>query len=127
MLVQGLGAGGAAFTVEVAGGRKGETPFWLEIQGETGVLRLDGGAPRGLQSGRIGLVQNGERVAVDEGELTGLPDAAVNVGGVYATLRDDIRRGSRRTAGFADAVALTKMVEALFTSQEERTRRRLVG
>lgn len=122
MLVQGQGAGDAAFTVEVAGGRMGETPFWLEIQGETGVLRLDGGAPRGLQSGRIGLVQNGERVAVDEGELTGLPDAAVNVGGVYATLRDDIQQGSHRTASFADAVTLTRMVEALFTSQEEGAR-----
>ena len=127
MLVQGQGAGGAPFTVEVAGGRKGETPFWLEIQGETGVLRLEGGAPRGLQSGRIGLLQNGERVAVDEGELAGLPDAAVNVGGVYAMLRDDNLRGSRSTAGFADAVKLTKVVEAVFSSQEEGTRRQLAG
>ena len=111
----------------VAAGRKGETPFWLEIQGETGVLRLEGGAPRGLQSGRIGLLQNGERVAVDEGELAGLPDAAVNVGGVYAMLRDDNLRGSRSTAGFADAVKLTKVVEAVFSSQEEGTRRQLAG
>ena len=125
MLVQGLCAEDAAFTVEVAGGRTRETPFWLEIQGETGVLRLEGGAPRGLQSGRIGLLQNGERVAVDEGELAGLPDAAVNVGGVYAMLRDDIRQGSRRVAGFADAVALTRVVEALFTSQKEGARWRL--
>ena len=83
LLMQGGFDGGAAFAVEVAGGRKSETPFWLDIQGEKGGLRLDGGAPRGLQSGLIGFLERDERVAIDEGELKALPDAAVNVAGVY--------------------------------------------
>ena len=74
LLAQGRFAGGAPFTLEVAGGRRGETPFWLELVGESGTLRLDGGAPRGLQSGRIGLLENGRRVLIDEGELASLPD-----------------------------------------------------
>jgi len=41
--------------MEVAGGRKNDTPFYLEVVGEKGSLRLDGGAPRGLQSGGSGL------------------------------------------------------------------------
>ncbi len=118
MLVQGAAEGGASFSVEVAGGRKGETPFWLEIQGESGVLRLDGGAPRGLQSGRIGLLQDGERVAVDEGELARLPDAAVNVGGVYARLRDDIRQHAREVTGFDRTVALSRLVEGILASSD---------
>ncbi len=106
----------------MAGGRKSETPFRLDIQGEKGSLRLDGGAPRGLQSGRIGLLENGERVAVDEGELKTLPDAAVNVGGVYAALRDSIRQGSKRATGFDHAVQLSRWIEAVFLSSEEGRR-----
>ena len=122
LLVQGGFEGGAPFAVEVAGGRKSETPFWLDIQGEKGGLRLDGGAPRGLQSGRIGLLENGERIAVDEGELKALTDAAVNVGGVYAALRDDIRQGPKRVAGFDHAVQLSRLIEAVFLSSEEGRR-----
>ena len=125
LLVQGGFSGGAPFAVEVAGGRKDETPFRLDIQGDKGALRLDGGAPRGLQSGRIGLLENGERVAVDEGELKSLPDSAVNVGGVYATLRDDIRQGSSRVTGFDHAVRFTGVVEALFMSSDEGRRIKL--
>ncbi len=122
LLVQGGLDGGAPFAVEVAGGRKGHTPFWLDIQGEKGALRLDGGAPRGLQSGRIGLLENGQRIAVDEGELKSLPDAAVNVGGVYAALRDDVRQDANRVTGFDHAVQLSRLIEAVFLSSDERRR-----
>ncbi len=125
LLVQGTIGGSAPFAVEVAGGRKGETPFWLDIQGEKGRLRLEGGAPRGLQSGRIGLLENGERVSVDEGELRILPDAAVNVGGVYAALRDDVRQGAKRATGFDHAVQLSRWIEAVFLSSEQGRRIRL--
>lgn len=116
---QGRLPGGATFGLEVAGGRKGETPFVLDIVGESGSLRLDGGAPRGLQSGRIGLVENGTRVAVDEGELGGLPDEAVNVAGIYAELRDGVRAGPRTAPGFDHAVWLTRLIEATLRSSEE--------
>lgn len=122
LLVQGSFDDGALFAIEVAGGRKDDTPFWLEIQGEKGSVRLDGGAPRGLQSGRIGLLQNGERVAVDEGELAGLPDAAVNVGGVYAELRNDIRGGVFRVTGFSHAVKLSRLIEDVFLSSGQGRR-----
>ena len=123
VLAQGHFADDAPFTTEVAGGRKGETPFVLHIRGEAGELMLDGGAPRGLQSNRIGLRRDGERVRVDEGELAGLPDTAANVGGVYAALRDDIRQGGRRAAGFDHAVRLSQFVEALFASSADGRRR----
>ncbi len=119
LLVQGLLPQGAPFTVEVAGGRKGDTPFLLEIIGEAGMLRLEGGAPRGLQSGRVTLARDGSDVAIDEGELTDMPDAATNVAGVYAALRDDIARGSRTVQGFKRAVELTRMIEAVLRSSGE--------
>ncbi|MBE7218791.1 MAG: hypothetical protein INR64_09995 [Caulobacteraceae bacterium] len=113
MLAQGVTGAGAAFNVEVAGGRGECAPFWLEIQGSAGSLRLEGGAARGLQAGRVTLLENGEPVAADEGELATLPDAAVNVGGVYAEFRDDIGRGSRRVAGFGEALELTRRIDAI--------------
>jgi predicted dehydrogenase len=122
LLVHGRLAGAATFALEVAGGRTGETPFFLDIVGDTGNLRLHGGAPRGLQSGRIELAENGTRVDVDEGELAGLPDEAVNVAGVYAKLRDSIQAGKRAAAGFDGAVRLTRLIEtALRSSDEGRT------
>ena len=120
LLVQGHFDAGAPFAMEVAGGRKGDTPFWLDLHGEKGSLRLEGGAPRGLQSSRISLIENGERVAVDEGELAALPDAAVNVAGVYAALQRDIRDGAHRVAGFEHAVSLSRLTEDVFLSSGDR-------
>ncbi len=118
LLMQGRVENGATFTVEVAGGRTGATPFHLDLIGESGRLRLDGGAPRGLQSGRLGLLRDGERMTVDEGELRGLPDEAVNVAGVYAQLRDDVRRNTRTVTGFAHAERLSRLVEDVLASPE---------
>lgn len=122
LLVQGGFDGGAPFATEVAGGRKGDTPFWLEMQGEKGSLRLEGGAPRGLQSGRISFAENGARMTVDEGELATMPDAAANVAGVYAALRDDISGGTARVSGFDHAVRLSRLVEDAFLSSAEGRR-----
>ena len=127
LLVQGRFDGDAPFAVEVAGGRKGKAPFRLQLQGEAGALRLDGGAPRGLQSGRIGLVENGERIVVDERESAALPDAAVNVAGVYAALRDDIRRNTRHTTGFDHAVRLTRLMNDVLASSADGARREAQG
>lgn len=118
LAVNGRFAAGAPFVIEVAGGRTNDTPFHLDLFGEAGHLRLDGGAARGLQSGRIGLVHNGVRQQVDEGELAGLAESALNVAGVYAALRDDIFGNSRKAADFNHAVRLTHLIEGLLTASE---------
>ncbi len=41
---------------------------------------------------------------MDEGELSGLPSSAVNVGGVYAALRERHPDSTSHVAGFADAM-----------------------
>ena len=117
LVAQGRFASGAPFTMEVAGGRK-KTPFRLDLVGEGGTLTLEGGAPRGLQSSRLGLLFDGERVAVDEGEVAPLPDPAANVGGIYAALRNDIAGGTVLVAGFEHATKLAQMVEDALASSE---------
>jgi len=119
LLVQGRTASGTPFSMEVAGGRGADTPFSLDVIAEKGVLRLEGGAPRGLQSGRLRLLVNGDLVRVDEAELSNLPDSAVNVAGIYAALRDDILNGSVGAPSFGHAAELTRMMEAVLRSSTD--------
>lgn len=116
--------GGAALSVEVAGGRPADdVPFQLEIVGEEGTLALRGGAPRGFQSGRISLSLNGESQLLDEDETAPMPDAAANVAGAYAALRDDIVAGDAFSApGFDHAVRLSRLIEEATASSDTGTR-----
>ena len=87
------------------------------------MLRLDGGAARGIQSSLLTLSQNG-RVEPEQGERPAdLTDTAINVAGVYAALLQDILSGSRTVAGFDHAVRLTTVIEQVFESS--RTGRRI--
>ncbi len=124
LLVQSRLASGGVLSVEVAGGRPpGSTPFRLEITGETGDLVLEGGEPRGFQSGRLRLSLKGQAQAVDEGELAAMPDTAANVAGVYAALRDDIAGGAATVPSFDHAVRLSRLIEEVCASAETGTRR----
>ena len=121
LMVQARVSSGAALSVEVAGGRPAGTPFRFEIVGETGVLALEGGAPRGFQSGRLRLLVDGEPHVVDEGQLAPLADAALNVAATYAELRDDIAGGTSNVCGFAHAVHLAQLIaDATISSQTGR-------
>lgn len=114
---------GAALSIEVAGGQPHPT-FQFEIVGESGFLSLQGGAVRGFQSGRLELLLNGEKQPLDEGEVTDMPDAAANVAGVYAELRDDIRNGTSNAPDFGHAVRLTRLMDDLTASAQKGERRR---
>ncbi|MCQ8781844.1 Gfo/Idh/MocA family protein [Mangrovibrevibacter kandeliae] len=127
LLVQGRLAGRSTLGLEVAGGRAGGLPFRVEVSGEAGVLRLEGGAPRGAQSSVLTLSLNGEPQAVDGPAPGPLPQTAVNVAGVYAELRDDILGGTWSCPGFDHAVSLTRLVEDLFESSRSGTRREASG
>ena len=127
LLLQGRLAIGAALSVEVAGGRPPETPLYLQIVGDRGTLRLDGGAARGVQSGRLRLTLGGVPQPLEEGELADLPDAAANVRGVYAALRDDILNAGSTVASFDHAVRLTRLVVDIFGSSQAGTRRTMAG
>lgn len=124
LLVQArLAEGGGALSLEVAGGRpSGATPFRLEVTGDGGDLILEGGAPRGFQSGRLLLRLKGQLQAVDEGEVAALPDPAANVAGVYAALRDDVFGSTSTVPGFDHAVRLARLIDAVCVSGEKGTR-----
>ena len=119
LLVQARLASGGALSVEVAGGCPPEaTPFYLEVTGEDGKLLLEGGAPRGFQSGRLRLLLKGEAQIVNEGEVAAMPNAAANVAGVYAALRDDVLHGTTTVPGFEHALRLARLIEDVCTSAQ---------
>lgn len=122
LLVHGRLIGGVPFALEVAGGRETDTPFFLELVGERGRLRLEGGAARGPQAGPLTLAENGEPVPIDLGELAALPDAALNVGAVYAKFREDILHGTNTSPGFDQAVELTTLIDTALRSSDEGRR-----
>lgn len=123
LLVQAQTISGCALSIEVAGGRPADTPFRFDLVGERGLLRIEGGAARGVQAGRLKLFLDGTEETVDDGELAGMPNAAWNVAGTYAALRDDINRGTSTVAGFDHAVRLTKLVEDAFEASGQGCRK----
>lgn len=125
MLVQARLTSGGALSVEVAGGRPADnTPFYLNVTGENGTLSVEGGAPRGFQSGRLRLSFNGEPQHINPGEaaLT-IPDAAANVYEEYVALCDDILQGTTTTPDFEHAVRLARLVADVSASGQTGTRK----
>jgi predicted dehydrogenase len=116
-LFTGRLANKAPFSVEVAGAREGHWPFEFEVIGTEGSLVLRGGGPRGFQATRLSLCVNGLEVTMPASEL---PDAALNVAGVYAALRDDILGQTHRAPGFGHALALTTALAAMASGQRAR-------
>ena len=80
-----------------------------------------------MQSGRLQLQINGAAQPLDEGEVAAMPDAAANVAGVYAMLRDDILNGTASAPGFNHALQLTRMIGAVHASSMQGVRQKNDG
>ena len=120
VLVHGRSTDGAALAMQIVGGRPPEdTPFRLEVTGSDGTLIIDGGAPRGFQTGLQQLSLNGERIDVEDPLAAALPPSAVNVAHVYTALRDDIRSGTASAPDFDHAVRLAHLVDDLHTAMAD--------
>ena len=122
VFLQGQLSSGMPVDIEVAGGRPPEAPTLFEIAGTDGTLTIRGGAMRGVQSGRLQLLIDGKSEKIDEGPLASMPDAAANVAGLYALLREDILNGTRTVPDFDHAVGLNRFVDAVLRSSSRGVR-----
>lgn len=104
-LFTGRLASGVPFGIEVAGARDEAWPFAFELIGTKGTMTLRGGGPRGFQASTLSLWVDDVQVPTP---ALSLPEAAVNVAGVYAALRDDILEGTHHAPRFDHALALTQ-------------------
>ena len=121
VLIQGRITGGAALAVQTAGGRPPEaTPFRFEATGTDGTLTIDGGAPRGFQTGLLQLTLNGQPVAVTDPLAANLPPSAVNVAHLYTAVRDDIRSGTTTAPDFDHAIRLAHLVDDLHAAMTDQ-------
>ncbi len=109
---------GVPLGIEVAGGGSPEALTRFEIFGTQGTLTLQGGAMRGVQSGRLQLLLNDEPQHLEEGEVRSMPEPAANVARVYAMQRDDIANGTHLAPDFAHAVRLARFLDAVHTSSD---------
>lgn len=123
VLVNGRLAGGGALAVQVAGGRPaGDSPFRMDIDGESGSLTLKGGGPRGFQASALTLRRDGKTVDIPDRLGESLPDSVVNVAHLYDALAKDISSGSAAVPGFGDAVVLSHLIDDLIASDRDGTR-----
>jgi predicted dehydrogenase len=119
LLVSARLVGGGALSARVIGGRPTDaTPFRLEVVGDAGSLVIEGGAPRGFQSGVFTASLNGMQMDDNLGEFPDLPDSVVNVASEYFTLRDDILADSHAAPGFDHGLALTYLVDDMRRAYE---------
>ncbi len=124
MLAQARFGAQAALSLEVAGGRTPETStFRMVIDGEKGVLSIDGGAVRGFQSGRLTVSLNGESQPLNEGETATMTAEAANVASMYAGLRNDILSDQWTVPDFDHAVRLAKLIADATASSEAGVRK----
>lgn len=120
-------ADGTPVSIEVDGGRPADaTPFLFEVIGKTGVLALEGGAPRGVQSGVLRLRLNGTEQPVDATPVS-KPETAANVAGLYAALRDDINNGTRTVPDFDHAVRMARLMDDVLASSRGGKRIQAAG
>ena len=118
LLVFGKHVGGCVSSLEVVGGVM-DVPFQFELRGETGKLSITGGHIGGFQAGLLSVGGKG----VSDSPAPNYPGIAVqsaNVADLWTRFADDIHAGSNTVPDFERAVTLTRLLDAIDRSSEQR-------
>jgi predicted dehydrogenase len=130
VLVSGVLAGGAPFSIHYRGGtaRDGDGLLW-EINGTEGDIRVSG--PSG-HTQMVHLSLKGARgeekafrpLEVPASYRSGWPEDVVpgNVARLYARMAKDLREGTRSAPSFEDAVAVHRVIAAIERAAESGSR-----
>ncbi len=130
VLVSGVFASGVPVSIHYRGGvaRDGNGFFW-EINGTKGDIRVTGfsGHPQMEQLSLYG-VQDGEtafrQLELPASYRSGWPEDPLpgNVARLYASIAEDLRKGTRTAPSFDDAVAVHRIVAAIEKAAESGSR-----
>jgi len=126
LLVHGSHDSGCVSTLEVKGGEP-ERPFSLELVGANGTLKLSSRHPGGFQVGVISLECDAAAPTVHEHVVPDLVGAPANVAESYARFLRDIASGTREVPDFNDAVALTRLLDAIDAAAHSGQRQALAA
>lgn len=124
MLVFGRHSSGCVSTLEVAGDTA-DTPFGLELIGESDWLKITGGGPGGYQTGSLQLetsVPGTLQAAPIAAQLAGAP---LTLAESYAQFSEDIHNGTRTVPDFELAVGLTRLLQVIESASTEGSRQYL--
>ncbi len=124
LAIIGLHASGCVSTTEVMSDAA-TTPFVFELKGDAGWLRLTGGGPGGYQTGRLALESNVGPSVSDEANAD-LRGGAVGLARAYARFFQDIRERTHTVPDFADALRLTRLLDAIDRSSHTGVRQHLL-
>jgi predicted dehydrogenase len=121
LMVLGKHAGGCVSMLEVVGVDMPE-PLELELTGTKGWLKLAGARAGGYQVDQLTLTSSASLPPPPEPVAEGLKGAAANVAEAYARFADDIDAGRPSWPSFDDAVALTRLLDAIDAADTEGRR-----
>jgi predicted dehydrogenase len=114
---------GAVFAADInAGVAPEDIRFSFEIRGSEGWLSLNNDHPYGFQAGDLKLTSNVAFEGPKPIAVSGLMDAAINVGEVYAHLVRDLHAGTYSTPGFEHALHNARLIEAIRRAAERGQR-----
>lgn len=112
MSVLGRHTSGCVSTLEVAGGSPAK-PFLLELEGETGWLKISGSNPGGYQTGPLMLETSATGSLPADVVAPGLKGPAINVAESYARFAADIRQGTNTVPDFNTARQLSRQLDKI--------------
>lgn len=104
--------GGCVSLLEVLGGAP-DTPFVLEVRGETGWVRITGSNPGGYQTGFLKLETSVPDIVQPDPVVPGLAGPPLHLAESYVRLAADIRSGSCTVPDFALAVRISRLLETI--------------
>lgn len=112
ILALGRHATGCVSTIETIGGRT-DRPASIEIVGEKGGLRIEGQTPGTYQIARLDLTTSADGTALPDPVAPDLVGPSANLAEVYAQFARDFDSGVQTLPSFADALRVTKLIEAI--------------
>jgi predicted dehydrogenase len=118
MLITGTHDGGCVSSVEIIGGMP--IPLRFELRGTKGTLEITGHHPGGYQCGALTVRCIPEAEAQPAPSLPGLQEAPINVGQMWAQFESDIRTGSHTVPDFDRAVRLSRLLDTIELSSDEK-------
>jgi predicted dehydrogenase len=117
MLILGSHAGGCVSSTEIVGGVN--MPLRFELRGSEGTLEISGQHPGGYQCSYLEVGTSPPSAPQPWQEIVGLEGNPFNVSQLYARFENDIRTGARTVPDFAQAVRLTRLLDAVELASDE--------
>ena len=120
LLIFGKHESGCISSLEVVGGVT-DVPFQFELRGTKGSLSITGGHPGGYQAGPLTVTTDPPSPPQPLPIATGISAQSINVAELWARFAGDIRSGTHTVPDFERAMRLTRLLDAIDASSENKS------